>query len=304
MKFGSLLLGIILIIANYSVFGNISQDIPENIQIESSSADFYGKNITYHYSDLEKIRTKAGYLTSCPELESTRVLNVFPADGDVSDDPVHNQQNNGWILYPCNPTVILNAFPHLRLDAKKKIAGYYYQELIGGNVLLSVIDKNTNISFPDNLSELSVFDKKTKDERDIMSYIRGDKSPDSYIEASLLSREYPEISAFWHGIEWDTHSIIDDDRILQKDENNKNIFSKFPDISELNSPDWKWTEGKPLHYDPVVIFGNDTVQVQFYTYSGRHPQKIVRHTDVYTNNSYKPISEDIILATGKYGYQF
>lgn len=39
--------------------------------------------------------------------------------------------------------------------------------------------------------------------------IDGDGSLRSYIQASILRRELEELGAWWHGLEWSTHTLPD-----------------------------------------------------------------------------------------------
>jgi hypothetical protein len=76
---------------------------------------------------------------------------------------------------------------------------------------------------------------------DVMEAIEGDGSAWSYLAASVLRRELREFGASWHGIDWGTHCILEDDPWTKPPEEDG-----FPP-SRPSTPasEWKWSAAAP-----------------------------------------------------------
>jgi hypothetical protein len=66
---------------------------------------------------------------------------------------------------------------------------------------------------------------------------------------------------------------------------------------------WEWREPLPTTWQPEVDMGH-RIEVVFYTYSGWHRQKIIRHRDVFSPGSYCPERHDEEIGLGTDGYIF
>ncbi len=266
--------------------------LPQFVPANAATIPDYGTSVTFDAETIEAMRNLAFNLTSCPEIND---YYAFENDSSIAE---------GWILYPCDATRIMSAFPHLSWNTDKKVAGYYFRDFLGGNAVLQVVDTNENLTIPDNISQSSIFGNLPPGDRNFLSYVSGDLTPVSYLEASILSREIPEIGAFWHGITWGTHTVLDDTIISSDQDEITGYISQLPNMTILSGPDWNWTEEMPETFDPTVIIGDETITVRFYTHTGLHEEKIVRHTDVFTPGSYTPVTNDTIIATGPAGFLF
>ena len=136
---------------------------------------------------------------------------------------------------------------------------------------------------------------------DPMEAIEGDGSAWSYLAASLLRRELREFGAMWHGGNWATHFLLDDDPWKNG--------APSDDASPLERPtskadQWKWLGPRPTQWGPQVRMDNDQVTVTFHTYSGLEKQAIYRHTDTYRAGKYRAKVEQEKIAEGPEGYLF
>lgn len=289
-----LVIVVLLIFPVYCVENSEFSDPDDLVMTNNTTGE---KIVVFTGPVLNIIRKNAKNRAYCPQLDD-----YYQEDNCSGKNCTGSK--SGWILYPCDPTAILQAFPHLTLDKDKQISGYYYREFAGGNSKLGIFDKGAKPVLPDNITTYSVFDDIPVGDPQIMRYISGDKSPESYLEASLLSREIPEIGAFWHGLDWSDHEIIDDTRLSDIHTGENRGLSSLPSLHELNSSRWAWSDDKPVSYNPVVTTGKENVTVQFFTYSYIEMEKIVRHTDLYIPGSYDPVTNETILATGDAGIMY
>ena len=281
-----------LFITSSFVFCDVSPVQPEPGEEVQIDEDYQTKTTTFESQTIESMREMASNLTQCPAID------------DYYSDANTMQSKDGWIIYPCDPTLIISAFPHLTFHPDKKIGGYYFREGIGGNAILSVVDKDEEITIPENMSNYSIFLNLPPGDRDYLVYVDGDKSPQSYLEASVLYREIPDIGAFWHGISWGTHTILDDNLVSPSQDIMGEYGKEIPDMTELSGPEWNWSFERPISFNPSVTILDTKAIVEFYSYSGLHQEKIIRHTDTYTNDSYNPDVEDLSIATGPLGFVF
>jgi hypothetical protein len=134
---------------------------------------------------------------------------------------------------------------------------------------------------------------------DVMETIDGDKSPWSYLCASVLARELHEFGAIWHGCSWGTHTILGKDPWKGSRRNRDSM-----DFPSGNTTQWKWREPRPTEWQPQVTEDGRKITVTFYTFSGLGQEAIYRHKDSYCNGSYCFKSRRKKVATGPGGYVF
>ncbi|MBO8128637.1 MAG: hypothetical protein H0Z39_05490 [Peptococcaceae bacterium] len=88
-----------------------------------------------------------------------------------------------------------------------------------------------------------------------MEAIEGDDSLWSYLHASIFARELTEFGAMWHGCNWSTHEILDDNP------------SEFPySINYSTDENWDWLEPKLLEWKLQVSIKDGIISVTFFTY--------------------------------------
>lgn len=119
-----------------------------------------------------------------------------------------------------------------------------------------------------------------------MEAIDGDGSLRSYLQASIYAREVEELGARWHGVEWGTHSLVDEAAI------------------ELELDMWDWEAAPPAHWEPTARRDGDAVTVRFFTRSDLGQSRLIEHVDHYGANTLTPESERITMATGPGGFVF
>lgn len=150
------------------------------------------------------------------------------------------------------------------------------------------INANHGVEFPDEWIDLLKMD--------------GNRTPKSYLQASLLSREAAEIGAFWHGVSsWRWEYVIGD-WIKGPATDGQRIDVGFEDceIPLWNSGIWTVLSDSPIErFDPVVNVIDDYVEVVFYTYRGLGLESIIEHRDYYGKRTdYLSISKETVIAEG------
>lgn len=136
---------------------------------------------------------------------------------------------------------------------------------------------------------------------DPMDAIEGDGELRSWIHASILSRELKELGAWWHGIWWGTHAILDENDI-------ESVDAEAEEAGSLPKPlscDWDWKEKPPFDWRPSASYDGRRIEVTFWTHSLLEVSQIIRHTDLFATDSMRPIaSSQEVIATGEGGMIF
>ena len=294
---------LLFLLCNFIIVLTVSGTTSEPSALLSGSDENNQKTpeFVYYYPHMQTIREEADRIILCDTLLSMISGGNCPFDGFNEEQEECVPLPEGWSLYPCNGTAVLEAFPHLHISPGKKISGYYYLTFMMGVPVLSVFDTNETLTLPDEY-KTDMYNKiPPSGDGEIFKYISGDNSPESYPEASVLRKMIPNHTSVLKRHTWSAHIILNDDMVATA--RNDTVSSQaVPSSDELKSPKWNWKGDYPERFDPVVIIRNDSVTVQFYTYSGLNNRIITRYTDTYPNGSYIPESEEITIASGEGGY--
>lgn len=121
---------------------------------------------------------------------------------------------------------------------------------------------------------------------DVMDGIEGDGSLRSYVQASILRRELRELGAWWHGLEWSTHTLLD---------NGERPFSPRPASPSGNAyapsdhdEEWRWAAAPPEDWRPFAVRESAELTVVFWTVSALGAVRIVRSVDRYAGGRLRP----------------
>jgi hypothetical protein len=209
----------------------------------------------------------------------------------------------GWSKSTLDPQKLLGFFKQLKLREGFVLRAYQFNEEQNGESVIWALPVDAEFPEPADCPRLENTGNKTPKPfdalDDVMQAVTGDDSAASYLAASVFRREMQSLGVLWHGMKWNTHTILDkeprpDDLAKEEDE----IFSKSP----LGDPDeWTWKEDRPRDWSPQVRLEKDRVTVTFYSYSPLYTEGFYRHTDVYRRGMYRARSEDKQIAEGTAG---
>ncbi|NHZ72225.1 MAG: hypothetical protein GWP17_03960, partial [Aquificales bacterium] len=204
----------------------------------------------------------------------------------------------GWHISTLDLRPFINVFSPLSLKPGLILRAYQFFYFRDGETEIWALPETAVFPPPDSDSE----DEPPKPPEaldNVMTAIRGDGSPWSYLSASILARELTEVGTFGHASEWTAYHILD-----------ANPLHSDP-LSQNTSPDraptgtavaWQWHEPEPDNWLPTVQIDGSQISVTFYTYCGLDTQLFTHHTDIYTVGSYIPQQQQQTIATGPEGY--
>ncbi len=260
------------------------------------------------------VGTPAGTAKSTPGSQNSGALatismakiNALREKAATLSQPVEGQKEpQGWSTSRVDPGKLVEIFAPLRLRKGYVLRAYVFREDGNGSGVVWAMPENADFPAPKDCplleNHLLKAPKPWDALDDPMEAIEGDGSAWSYLAASLLRRELREFGAMWHGCNWGTHFLLDDDPWKG------GVPSE--DASPLERPtskadQWKWLEPRPTQWGPQVRMDNDQVTVTFHTYSGLEKQAIYRHTDTYRAGKYRAKVKQEKIAEGPEGYLF
>jgi len=182
----------------------------------------------------------------------------------------------GWQKSPVSPMEIVKLFSKLRVKEGFELVAYVFRCDMGGNGVVWAVPEGC---FPDVDGCEKLGDAlgapKPRCAISPFSVVEIDYSPESYIQKSIFVREILEFGAYWHGLSWSLHDIID---------------TKLHDL--------EWHEDVE-DLSPKVIMG-EKVKVEFFTLSEFLGRAVYRHEDVHKGEMFE--SDVSVVASGEGGY--
>lgn len=193
----------------------------------------------------------------------------------------------GWSVSPIDFSALVANVPCLKIKPEYKIAAYQFRQGRDGNTKVFAIPQDVTLPQPD-VDEDDEFIEPSPPSMalgNIAEVIIGDRTPWSYLCASILVRELFEVGAFGHGTHWAAFHVLDEP----------------PETSD--GQPWQWQGTKPESWSPVVNVNETSVKVEFFTYCGLGSERITHHQDIYLSpNSYHFDSHEELIAQAFNGY--
>ncbi len=244
--------------------------------------------------------------SAAPATISVAKINELREKAAALSQPVEGQEEpQGWSKSRVDPGKLVELFSPLRLRKGYVLRAYVFREEGNGNGVVWAMPEGADFPAPKDCPTLENHLLKAPKPWDAlddpMEAIEGDGSAWSYLAASLLRRELREFGAMWHGCNWGTHFLLDNDP--WKDGPPSEGASPL-ERPTSNADQWKWLGPRPAEWGPQVRMENGQVTVTFYTYSGLEKQAIYRHTDTYRAGKYRAKVEQEKIAEGPEGYLF
>lgn len=215
---------------------------------------------------------------------------------------------NGWSKSRVDPARLLTVFPKLQIRERYVLRAYVFKEEANSNGFVWALPVDAEFPDPDDCPRLeSHFLKPPKPFDaldDMMEVIAGDDSPESYLHASILRREFKEFGGGWHGIIWGMNTVLDDTPWNPPLRDEEDAGPMYP---ESKPTEWKWIAPKPESWKPEVRLQTDKAIVTFYSYTPLYAEldngkeekeRIIRHTETYRRGKYRPLVVEKKLAEG------
>ena len=192
---------------------------------------------------------------------------------------------------------MLEPFASLRLKPGYTLRAYAFREGGNGNAIVYAMPIESPFPEPDQCPH---------DDRhylqppippgalgDIMEAIDGDRSPWSYLSASIRANRASSARA-GTGREWSTHTIL----------GAHPLESPAPSTEiTIDAGRWEWIETAPESWLPTVVIA-EPIAVRFYSHTGLEQERIVRHLDLFDGGKYSFESKDVDIARGPGGAHF
>ncbi|NJO42987.1 MAG: hypothetical protein HC769_15285 [Cyanobacteria bacterium CRU_2_1] len=218
-----------------------------------------------------------------PEPESLDDLSgVFTFGGLSAEDLSIPHLRTNWFLSTVNPAAALIKLPGLRLKPALRLVSYLYRAEKDGVGLVFAVPEalSTTAQLEKALVESGNLSQPPRPEGALASFmeaIEGDRSPASFMIASLLRRELQDFGALGQQCNWSHHRLID----------------AVPPQAQ-----WQWkVEQPPKDFSPKVrVLPDGQAAVEFFTCRVINPVSIYRHLDQYPMGQYRASSLDRAIA--------
>jgi hypothetical protein len=214
----------------------------------------------------------------------------------------------GWSKSRNDPAKLLTLFPKLKVRQGYVLRAYQFREEGNGNGFVWALPVDAEFPEPDESPRLQghfLNPPKPFDALDdLMEAIEGDDSPESYLHASILRRQWSEFGAGWHGIDWGTHTVLDDSPWKGGPPRDDDDPGERP---TSRPGEWKWLVAQPDDWKPQVRLEPNRAIVTFYTYTAlakdgpngeMERERVVRHTETYRRGKYRALVTEKKIAEG------
>jgi len=206
------------------------------------------------------------------------LFNLGGAEDFESQAPNLNGQ---WFISSMNPGAALMKLPGLRVKPGFRFVTFLNRVATDGiGVTWAVAEAmSTTAQLERALSPQNKIQTPPRPEGallDVMEAIEGDRTPLSFVIASLLRREIQELGRLGKYRNWAHHRLID---------------------AVPNQVKWEWRGKEPQDLAPkVLIYPDHKVAIEFFSCRITAPVAIFQHIDQYPPNQYKAASTDRAIA--------
>ena len=206
--------------------------------------------------------------------------------GDTPPDeavPMPNVRGQ-WFVSATNPGAVFIKLPGLRLKPGLRLVSYLYRLGADGQGHIWALPEHLSVTayLEKALQHASGAEQPPQPEgalADFMEAVAGDRTPLSFLIASLLRRELIEGGALGNSQQWRHHQLIDN----------------VPPQAQ-----WHWRGEGPKDLSPKVrVFADGKAAVEFFTCRVSAPVAICQHLDQYPAENYKALRFDRTIALGQ-----
>jgi hypothetical protein len=223
-------------------------------------------------------RPKIGFLSNTleeiPEPESLADLSGLFNVGSLIEDTTYIPNAQGrWFISTTDPGVVFAKLPGLKLRHGIRLISYLYRLGEDGvGVVWAVPEAASATAILETALPIAGNHQKPpyppQALEGVMEAVEGDRSPLSFVIASLLLRELQEFGSLGKHCHWSHHRLI----------------STIP-----NQVRWQWRGEAPKDLSPKVrVYEDGKAIVEFFTCRVVSPIAVFRHLDRYSPDSYQP----------------
>jgi hypothetical protein len=217
-----------------------------------------------------------------PEPESLADLGGLFNIGSLVEETNQMPNTQGrWFISSTNPGDVLIKLPGLRLKPEIRWVSYLYRLDGNGVGMVWAIPEAASATAELEQALVNSGDhqhppKPNQALTNIMDAVEGDRTPTSFVIASLLLRELKEFGAVGKYCDWSHHRLI----------------QAIP-----TQVKWQWRIEAPKDFSPKVkVLPDGRAAVEFFTCRVTPPIAIFQHIDQYPTEQYHPQSLDRAIA--------
>lgn len=207
---------------------------------------------------------------------------LFRVGGFGDDEGFAPNAEGRWFISTVDPAAAVSKLPGLLLKPKVRLVTYLQRQTQGGmGVTWALPELMSTTAELESVLESAGSGTTPPHPKgalgSVMDGFEGDRTPGSYLAASILLREFKEFGRSGQNCRWSHHRLI-----------------TVPPTDHA----WRWRTAKPpTDLSPKLqILEDQTVLVEFFSYRVASPISIFRHIDQYTAKSYRPKTHDQVVA--------
>ncbi|MDX2230273.1 MAG: hypothetical protein NW220_11590 [Leptolyngbyaceae cyanobacterium bins.349] len=186
-----------------------------------------------------------------------------------------------WFISSMNPGAALMKLPGIHLKPGLRLVTYLHRTATDGSGVTWAVPEtlSTTANLERALAQNPDANHPPQPDAalaDVMEAIAGDRSPLSFVIASLLRRELREFGTLGKFCHWTHHRLIE---------------------SIPTQVQWEWRVKPPQDLAPkVLVYPDQKVAIEFFTCRVTAPVAIFQHVDQYPPNQYRAVSTDRAIA--------
>jgi hypothetical protein len=197
---------------------------------------------------------------------------------------------DGWFKSHENPENIVMGFSHLRIMRGYKLRAYQYRAGGNGNGVVWAIPIDKTLPDPTEHMEYIFKPKPDYVLTDFMEAVEGDRTPMSYLQASVVYHELHEFGAMWHGVSWGRDVILPDSQ---------------NEGSYMDCYEWDMLEEEPAIIEPHFYYNREgNPVIVFYTINDIGTITLNRYIHVFSKDDYTVKVERTCIAEAGGGIIF
>ncbi len=220
--------------------------------------------------------------TDVPEPSCLASLGDLFHVGDMPGMTLQMPNDRGqWFISATSPGGVLTKLPGLKLKSGIRLVSYLYRlDSDGSSMTWALPEALSTTALLENALETSRGEENPPEPQgrlaNVMEAIEGDRSPMSFVIASIVRREFKELGALGKNRNWSHHQLID----------------ALPAKVQ-----WQWRTQTSNDLSPKVrLLAEGSAVLEFFTCRTVAPIAIFQHIDQYSAGEYQAKGVDRAVA--------